>query len=157
MKNYINTWIKHHGDRPKDKHGDNYDIHHIIAISKGGTNDIDNLVALSREAHIAIHLAQGDILAARLLGDHVYRSGYKRPDQSEFMKKHNPMFNPETAAKTAATLRGQTSRCKGRVYTGEDKIRLYPKASCVSCRASGNVRGITQWHINKGCNKRAES
>ena len=36
------------------------EVHHIVPVSRGGTNEITNLVALCKSCHMKRHLALGD-------------------------------------------------------------------------------------------------
>ena len=36
------------------------EVHHIIPINRGGTNDEDNLMSVCRSCHNKIHIEQGD-------------------------------------------------------------------------------------------------
>ena len=49
--NYKKLYEEHHGPIPQD-----YEIHHIIPRYAGGTDDISNLVALSKEDHKKAHM-----------------------------------------------------------------------------------------------------
>ena len=43
------------GKKKKKRRGQFYDKHHIIPKSRGGTNDPDNILIVSREKHEAFH------------------------------------------------------------------------------------------------------
>jgi HNH endonuclease len=60
--NYRAIYKNHFGPIPKDAQGRSYDIHHIDGDRNN--NDPINLVAVSLEDHLKIHLDQGDIAAA---------------------------------------------------------------------------------------------
>ncbi len=91
--NYRKVWIKHHGEIPFDSEGRSYDIHHIDGDRKN--NDISNLICLSVEDHLKIHLEQYEktgnikdlasyrILCGRLQKDVKTLSGYKISDKTK--------------------------------------------------------------------------
>ena len=64
MKKHIKNYLKFHGKGEQDiilceKCGQvAVDIHHKKYKSQGGTDDIDNLIALCRKCHSDIHLAK---------------------------------------------------------------------------------------------------
>jgi hypothetical protein len=61
MKNYRKIYETYH----QVKLDSDIDVHHIDG--NRNNNNIDNLIAVSREEHIKIHLAQGDYWSANLL------------------------------------------------------------------------------------------
>ena len=58
------------------------DIHHIILKSQGGTDNIENLIALTRNEHDAAHhlLKDFDLTTDDLIVIHRYFIAEKRPD-----------------------------------------------------------------------------
>ena len=61
MQAYKRKYMKHYGYGEQDRvlcevcHAEAVDIHHVIFRSQGGTNDIDNLIALCRSCHDKAH------------------------------------------------------------------------------------------------------
>lgn len=66
MSNYYRKiWEEAYGPIPKDELGRSYEIHHIDG--NHANNDLSNLVCVSIEEHINIHLKQGDLGAVQLI------------------------------------------------------------------------------------------
>ena len=84
---YRDIWKKYNGDIPKDIEGRPYEIHH-----KDGNrlnNSIENLLCVSIQEHLNIHLSQGDYAAAGLISKRMnlpvnfmseIQKGKKRPE-----------------------------------------------------------------------------
>jgi HNH endonuclease len=62
IPDYRKIYEKHHGPIPVDADGRKYHIHHIDGNRRN--NDVSNLIALSAEEHLDLHLRQGDWAAA---------------------------------------------------------------------------------------------
>jgi hypothetical protein len=66
MSNYHRKiWEDANGPIPKDKHGRSYEIHHIDG--NRNNNNLSNLMCVSIEDHIKIHMDQGELGAVQLI------------------------------------------------------------------------------------------
>lgn len=65
MKHYRQVWIEAFGPIPKDKDGRSHEIHHLN--KDGKDNRLENLVCLTIQEHLDIHIAQGDQAAAMMI------------------------------------------------------------------------------------------
>jgi hypothetical protein len=88
MKAHTKNYIKFFGYGDQDfipsEHsgGRAADVHHIIPKSQGGTDNIENLIALTRNEHKAAHheLKDFDFTEGDLIVIHRYFIAAKRPD-----------------------------------------------------------------------------
>lgn len=78
---YRKIYEQHHGPIPQDDQGRTYDIHHIDGDPSN--NDISNLLAVSIQDHLQIHLNQGDWAAAMRL---MSRLGMSKEEKSKIAK-----------------------------------------------------------------------
>jgi predicted DNA-binding ArsR family transcriptional regulator len=66
MSNYYRKiWESANGQIPKDKNGRSYEIHHIDG--NRSNNKLSNLMCVSIEDHIKIHMNQGELGAVQLI------------------------------------------------------------------------------------------
>jgi predicted GIY-YIG superfamily endonuclease len=82
------------------------------------------------EEGMAFTKSQGDWLA----------ENYPHRNNSEYQRQQSAIFWDAYRA----GLREHPT--KDKVYTTEEKLKTYPKATCPSCGKTGNARGIKQWH-----------
>jgi hypothetical protein len=119
--NYRKIWEKHFGPIPKDTKGFSYEIHHKDGNHKN--NSLDNLVCVTIEEHLKIHLQQEDWFAAALIAKRIglgpaytasLQKGKKRPGVGGVKKGTTPWnkdkkncFNADTILKFKNTRKGR--------------------------------------------------
>lgn len=133
-----------------------WSVHHID--SNHSNNVVGNLLACPRKAHVRFHRIKGEHHSANLLSGSKFVTGFKRPDQTEFMRTNNPMKNKDSVDRMIESRKKNNPVCKlkGRKFTPEEMEEKYPRMTCPHCGLTGNARAIKQWHINRPC-KRAKS
>ena len=86
MANYRKIWIENNGPIPRDEYGFSYEIHH--KDGNRSNNTIQNLLCVSIQEHLDIHLSQGDWGAASFIAKRIglgptyssdIQKGKKRP------------------------------------------------------------------------------
>lgn len=84
MIDYRRLWRKYYGAIPLDELGRRYDIHHIDGNREN--NDIENLMCISMQEHMELHISQGDWAAAFRIAQ---RMGIDPAIKSELMSLSN--------------------------------------------------------------------
>lgn len=84
MVDYRRLWRKYHGAIPLDELGRRYDIHHKDGNREN--NEIENLMCISMQEHMELHINQGDWAAAFRIAQ---RMGISPAIKSELMSQSN--------------------------------------------------------------------
>ena len=141
--------------------------HHIIPKHMGGSDDPDNLIALTRAQHAEAHRAlyeqygkQEDLWAWKFLS--------KSNDWEWLQGDRNPSKRPEVREKISATMleyhrthpaSDELRQRKREVKLGELNPQYgkhvwnagpHPKATCVHCGKEATLGNIVRWH-NDNC------
>jgi len=145
--NYRKLYEKHHDVKlPSD-----WDVHHIDGDRSN--NNIDNLIALSREDHIKVHLEQGDYGAANLLSR----------GQVDISGERNPMWGKTTSQKqkdaVSKAMKGKKKnykvKCNWPIKSGKDnaasKAVICEGITYGSISEAGRAYGISKDSIRHRC------
>lgn len=159
--------MEHFGPIPVDEQGRSYEIHHIDG--NRDNNSIDNLMCVSVEDHLRIHLEQEDHYAAYLISlrsstpiDPPTITPEHRERLSQRMKgEGNPMKDPKVVDKVRKALKGrkknrsaEEKRLKSREgykHSESTKAKLRkpkPKVTCPHCGFIGGASSTKRWHFN---------
>lgn len=135
--NYKKLYEGYHGPIPED-----YEIHHIVPRFAGGTDDISNLIALSREDHKKAHMERyekfgdfRDLCAYHMIG-YNFSEAHKISSSEGGKIGGNKVFDAGVGifrseeerrvwASMGGKVGGKTQKQKGLgIHTPDEKLRL---------------------------------
>lgn len=159
------VWESVNGLILKDQNNRSYEIHHIDG--NHSNNDISNLKLVTIQEHYALHYAQQDWNACRLIalrmdlspeeisrlssmaankrienGTHHFLKGGPRDD---LKGDKNPMRRPEIAAKCGLKNKGKIRSIETKEKIGEE-VKKHPKLTCIHCDGIFNKVNYYKWH-----------